>query len=188
MKTIDIIEKFKTHYKDNQGILKFEDVILNQFNIIHKNNSVLIICVGSDRSTGDCLAPLVGTFLEKSDMFNSDIYLYGTLHNPIHASNLVEKMADIYNKHPTSYIIAIDACLGKLGNIGNINFSNSPLKAGAGVGKKLPFVGDCHISANVNVGGFMEYQVLQNTKLSFVYDLSEIIANIIKSAYKINKE
>ncbi|MNJ05080.1 hypothetical protein D3C73_1661750 [compost metagenome] len=36
-----------------------------------------------------------------------------------------------------------------------------------------------HITGIVNVGGFMEYFVLQNTRLSLVMDLAELIAKAI---------
>jgi len=43
----------------------------------------------------------------------------------------------------------------------------------------LPPVGDMHITGIVNVGGFMEYFVLQNTRLSLVMKMSHIIAEAI---------
>jgi len=50
------------------------------------------------------------------------------------------------------------------------------LKPGAGVKKELPVVGDIHITGVVNVGGFMEYFVLQNTRLHLVISMAEVIA------------
>lgn len=55
---------------------------------------------------------------------------------------------------------------------------------GAGVNKQLPPVGDIHLTGIVNVGGFMEYFVLQNTRLSLVMRLSDIIATSLYSALK----
>ena len=37
-------------------------------------------------------------------------------------------------------------------------------------------MGDFHISAVVNVGGFFEHMVLQNTRLFIVYKMADIIA------------
>ncbi|MFY9218842.1 MAG: DUF1256 domain-containing protein, partial [Tepidanaerobacteraceae bacterium] len=50
------------------------------------------------------------------------------------------------------------------------------LKPGAGVNKKLPPVGNFHITGVVNVGGFMEYLVLQNTRLFTVMKMVDIIS------------
>ena len=46
---------------------------------------------------------------------------------------------------------------------------------GAGVSKELPLVGEIFINGIVNVSGFLEYFVLQNTRLSLVFRLAEII-------------
>ena len=54
--------------------------------------------------------------------------------------------------------------------------AEGPLKPGTGVNKDLPPIGDAHITGIVNVGGFMEYLVLQNTRLSLVIRMAEAIA------------
>ncbi|MNR60409.1 hypothetical protein D3C85_1818810 [compost metagenome] len=48
--------------------------------------------------------------------------------------------------------------------------------------KDLPPVGDIHMTGIVNVGGFMEYFVLQNTRLQLVIRMSEIIAQSLFTA------
>lgn len=143
---------------------------------------LIIVCIGTDRSTGDCLGPLVGTSLSR---FNSSIFhLYGTLDEPVHAMNLKETLTMIHEQHDNPYIIGIDACLGQSASVGSIQVSDGPLRPGAGVHKELPPVGDIHVTGIVNVGGFMEYFVLQNTRLSLVMRLSDIIANCLYSAMK----
>ena len=57
-----------------------------------------------------------------------------------------------------------------------------PVKPGAGVNKELPAVGDIHITGIVNVSGFMEYFVLQNTRLHLVMKMAKTIANGIHDA------
>lgn len=145
-------------------------------------HNVVIICVGTDRSTGDCLGPLVGTNLAryKSPLF----HLYGTLDEPVHAMNLQETIRTIYNRHENPYVIGIDACLGQTSSVGCIQVADGPLKPGAGVNKELPPVGDIHLTGIVNVGGFMEYFVLQNTRLNLVMKLSDIISGSLYSAIK----
>jgi len=63
-----------------------------------------------------------------------------------------------------------------VGSIGYITVGEGPLKPGAGVNKELPQVGDAYITGVVNVGGFMEYLVLQNTRLSLVIRMADAIA------------
>ncbi|CAM3076036.1 spore protease YyaC [Paenibacillus sediminis] len=143
---------------------------------------IVVVCIGTDRSTGDCLGPLVGTALAK---FNSPLFhLYGTLDEPVHAMNLQETLNTIHEQFSNPYIIGIDACLGQTSSVGCIQVAQGPLKPGAGVHKELPPVGDIHLTGIVNVGGFMEYFVLQNTRLSLVMRLSDIIASSLYSAIK----
>lgn len=142
-------------------------------------SNLVILCIGTDRSTGDCLGPLVGHKL----MFNyflKNVSVYGTLKNPVHAKNLKENVDIIYKNVPNPYIIAVDASLGKCENIGKINLYKGPLYPGAGVNKDLIPVGDISITGIVNISGFMEYIVLQNTRLSVVMQLADIIS---KSLY-----
>jgi len=138
-----------------------------------------IVCIGTDRSTGDSLGPLVGTRLKLHEY--QDFTVIGTLDEPVHALNLVETIEYINNNFSDFGIIAIDASLGQLSSVGCIQVLNGPLKPGAGVKKELPEIGDFHITGIVNVGGFMEYFVLQNTRLSVVMRMSEIISSAIIS-------
>ena len=134
----------------------------------------ILLCIGTDRSTGDCLGPLVGS---KIDQMNQGFFeVYGTLNNPVHASNLKDTLEEINSRYKDPLIIAVDACLGQIENVGYINLGNGSLHPGAGVNKNLPPVGQIHITGIVNVGGFMEYMVLQNTRLNIVMGLADIIA------------
>jgi putative sporulation protein YyaC len=136
---------------------------------------VVFVCIGTDRSTGDSLGPLIGTLLEEKPA--NAFYVYGTLDDPIHAVNLEVKLKEIKEKHFHPFIIGIDACLGRLKSVGEIQIGSGPVKPGAGVNKELPAVGDIHITGIVNVSGFMEFFVLQNTRLNLVMKMAKTIAN-----------
>ncbi len=140
---------------------------------VQPDQEKVLLCVGTDRSTGDCLGPLVGS---KIQVVSQDfLYVYGTLDHPVHASNLREKLEEIYFRFRNPYIIAVDACLGNLESVGNISIGDGSLQPGAGVNKNLPAVGDVHITGIVNVGGFLEYLVLQNTRLNIVMKMADLI-------------
>ncbi len=133
----------------------------------------VIVCIGTDRSTGDALGPVVGTNLSLARLH--PIRILGTLEEPVHAANL----ADVIRSYPsllTSRVLAIDASLGKLTDVGNITASFGPLRPGAGVNKQLPAVGRYHLTGTVNVGGFMEFFVLQNTRLNLVMKMASCIS------------
>ncbi|NNV07312.1 spore protease YyaC [Geobacillus sp. C56-T2] len=141
---------------------------------------VAIVCIGTDRSTGDSLGPLVGTMLKEKPL--SRFHVYGTLEEPIHAVNLEEKVEAIRLTHDEPFMIAVDACLGRLKSVGAITVAKGPVRPGAGVNKQLLPVGDAHIAGVVNVSGFMEFFVLQNTRLHLVMNMAKTIANGIYEA------
>lgn len=140
---------------------------------ITRERGVILVCIGTDRSTGDCLGPLVGSRL--AALQQNFFTVYGTLDDPVHAGNLRAKLCEIYRQFRNPFIIAVDACLGQVDHIGYINIGNGALKPGAGVHKSLPPVGHIHITGVVNVGGFMEYVILQNTRLNLVMRMAEVI-------------
>ncbi|GKU77142.1 spore protease YyaC [Paenibacillus sp. L3-i20] len=147
---------------------------------VPSNRPIVVVCIGTDRSTGDALGPLTGTSLLKYR--SSHFHLYGTLEEPVHAMNLEDTLIAINHKHIKPFIIGIDACLGQVSSVGCIQVGEGPVRPGAGVNKDLPPVGDIHVTGIVNVGGFMEYFVLQNTRLHLVMRLSEIIATSLFTA------
>jgi len=144
---------------------------------IEPERDLVYLCIGTDRATGDCLGPLVGSRLKN---LSPMACVYGTLEKPVHATNLKEALQEIASSYNRPYIIAVDACLGNAERIGYINVRRGTLKPGTALNKALPEVGDFHISAVVNVGGYFEHLVLQNTRLFIVYKMADIIA---KSLY-----
>ena len=54
---------------------------------------VVFLCIGTDRSTGDSLGPLIGSRLEAEEI--GDVVVIGTLEHPVHAVNLDRTMEDI---------------------------------------------------------------------------------------------
>jgi len=146
--------------------------------LIKKNpfppKELVVLCIGTDRSTGDALGPLIGTWLNNKRL--NGVRVLGNLENPLHAVNLEETLRRlIINDKTQRIVIAVDACLGKYENVGWITVRPGPLKPGAGVNKKLPPVGEISIHGVVNVGGFLEYLVLQSTRLSLVIRMAEVI-------------
>lgn len=144
------------------------------------SRQIIFLCIGTDRSTGDSLGPLVGSKLAQMPLF--DITVIGTLEEPVHAVNLQETMERIQNQFPKAFIVAIDACLGQFKSVGYIELGLGPLIPGAGVHKNLPAIGDIYMKGIVNFSGFMEYAILQNTRLSIVMNMAHAMATIIGDA------
>lgn len=141
------------------------------------NRKIVIVCIGTDRCTGDALGPLTGTYLSKYDIQNMSVY--GTIHHPVHAKNLAETMDIIYTAYENPFLIAIDASLGKPNSIGYVLTGLGALQPGAALKKDLPNVGDMYIAGIVNMSGFMEFQILQSTRLSIVLDMAQAIAKLL---------
>lgn len=141
---------------------------------VHLNKSIVFLCIGSDRATGDCLGPIIGYKLSKYKNL-CNFYVYGTLEEPVHAKNLKETIDTIYLNHDNAFIIAIDASLGKSNHIGYITLGEGPLKPGAGVDKDLPSVGDIFITGIVNFSGYLDHMLLQTTRLNVVMSMADQI-------------
>lgn len=138
------------------------------------NRSIIFLCIGSDRATGDCLGPIIGYKLSKyKKHFN--YHVYGTLEEPVHAKNLKDTINFIHRTHDDAFIVAIDASLGKSSHIGYITLGEGPLKPGAGVDKDLPEVGDIFITGIVNFSGVLDNMLLQTTRLNVVMSMADQI-------------
>lgn len=179
-KHLKILNKgpYSFHYDDPLCLTDVEKTILSfilEMNqMLHRE--IVYLCIGTDRATGDCLGPLVGTRLKS---LLGSAHVYGTLEHPVHATNLEAIIADIFVSYNRPFIIAVDACLGSIKRVGYINIKRGSLKPGTALKKTLPEVGDFHVSGVVNVGGFIEHMVLQNTRLHTVYKMADIIARAL---------
>lgn len=140
--------------------------------IIAKKNLVFL-CIGSDRSTGDSLGPLIGHKL--INLKRKNIHIYGTLEKPVHAENLSDTIEEIKSTIKNPYIIAIDACLGSINNVGKIIIQKAPLTPGIAFNKNLPKVGHLSILGIVNISSNLDFMVLQNTRLYTVMKIADSI-------------
>lgn len=181
---IDIINNNYIDTKSPFAIMKFSNLIVKHLEHNLKDNQELIIlCIGTDRSTGDSLGPLVGHKLIHHIPCYKGIHLMGTLNEPVHAKNLNEKIQEINAYYEGALVIAIDASLGNMDKVGYVNIKNGPLKPGLGVNKDLPTIGHISITGVVNIKGMMEYMVLQNTRLSLVMNMADVISKSLNRAF-----
>ncbi|SDC69315.1 spore protease YyaC [Shouchella lonarensis] len=168
--------KIRLHSEDHAGTPTFTEALFSCCST-QKTKEHVLICIGTDRSTGDAFGPIVGNMLEQKTL--QTFHLYGTLAQPIHATNMEEKLQLIYEAHPNAHVIAIDACLGHTENIGFLTLHHGPLKPGAAMGKNLPDVGDICLTGIVNVGGIMDFYMLQSTRLHTVMTMATKLSDII---------
>lgn len=141
-----------------------------------QSRPVVLVSIGSDRLTGDSLGPLVGS---RARELAPGLSIYGTLERPVHAINLGDTIEEIGQAYRDPLVVAVDACLGQARNVGTVSIGRGALYPGAGVHKDLPPVGEVFISGVVNVGGFLEFLVLQNTRLCLVMQIADCIARAL---------
>ena len=150
--------------------------------LLEKNDyidrEIVLVCIGSDRATGDCLGPITGHKLSRfcGKRYEKSFHIYGTLEYPIHAKNLEATIQSIQLYYPNALVIAIDASLGIVEHVGYITLGEGSLCPGVGVDKTLPAVGDIFITGIVNLSGFGSQMLLQTTHLNLVMQLADFIS------------
>ncbi len=182
------IHLFMIHYFNANNEKTPYDMSMTLLEMLIDDNAlfgaIIIMCIGSDRSTGDSLGPIIGYKLEKLHFNN--VYVYGSLKNPIHAANLKNAIDYIHRIHLSPYIIAIDASVGKPEHIGFVTLGNGPIKPGLGVKKELPEVGNLHITGIVNYSDDTDNLLLQTTPLSIIMQLADVITQMLTETFKSN--
>ena len=162
-----MLKKISYYHPDSPyALMKFQNDLLHYLKIKHKNNQPLVIvCIGTDRATGDCLGPLVGQALLPSPQYS----VFGTLEEPIHAKNL-NKLLKKFILSAKSFHHRCRSCLGYAQHVGCITLSPLPLLPGRGVSKQLPPIGQLSITGIVNVfsDSVSNESVIQNTRLHTV--------------------
>lgn len=167
----------EVHYKNSFATIKIGHYLGPQI-----NSNYSIICIGTDKCIIDSLGPLTGTLLSKE---NLAVDIYGTLDKPVHAMNINEYIKIIQKKNYDK-IIAVDACLSNKKNQGIIEVRNGPITPGKGIGKMLPEIGDVSIIGVVDSSEREFHELVQDTRLSLIYEMAEVICEGIVAGIKMS--
>lgn len=167
--------KQKVNYKSP---LAYVDIAMFIKDYISENT--VIVCIGTDKCIGDCLGPLVGTFLKDSFF---QLPVYGTIESPIHALNIDKRIDEIKKLHPNASIIGIDACLGETKSIGEIHTRDYPIHPGKGVGKSLPDVGNASIIGIIDSSDSSEFFTSRSIRLYLVMEMAKVISSALTHSY-----
>ena len=114
---------------------------------------IVFLCIGTDRSTGDSLGPLIGSKLAAE--MTGDVTVIGTLEHPVHAVNLDRTIEEMEEHYPDAIIVAVDAAVGRWDHVGLVTLEKGPLRPGLGVRKELTAVGDISITGIVGGDNFI---------------------------------
>lgn len=140
-------------------------------------SGVLLLCIGTDRSTGDSLGPLIGYKLNR--ILGCRIPVIGTLEHPVHAMNLEATLNYVHRSYPDHVIVAVDASIGAQDHVGCVTIGKGAMQPGLGVRKQLQAVGD--ISITGIVGGYANQDplMLQSVRLSIVMKMADYISRSV---------
>lgn len=160
--------------------------IFNKVKNQKEYSEVTFLCVGTDRITGDCFGPLVGTkLIELLKEYNySNINIYGSLSKNLSYENICEIIKNINQK---SIIIVIDAALSKKENIGKIFVQQSKTVLGKSLEKNKIEIGDISIKSVVAKDykvAKCNFKVLQNISLNAVNTQATIVSEGIFETIK----
>lgn len=143
----------------------------------NKKAGVIFLCIGTDRSTGDSLGPLIGHKLRRRRLKGAAVI--GTLDRPVHAMNL-EMYANYIRMYYSNYVVvAIDASVGRKDHVGYATIGRGALKPGLGVSKELEAVGDISITGIVGGCSSLDPVTLQSVRLSMVMQMADCICESI---------
>lgn len=142
-----------------------------------KKTEILFLCIGTDRSTGDSLGPLIGYKLKNNGLKNAQIM--GTLDEPVHALNIDKKISNVKHFFQHSLVIAVDASVGNREHVGYVTLGRGALRPGQGVKKELSEVGDLFITGIVGAAETGDPIMLQSVRLAVVMHLADCISRSI---------
>lgn len=165
-------ETFESSKLAAQLYLMIRDGLLKQ-----GKKKVLLLCIGTDRSTGDSLGPLIGHQLRQQSL--KHIQVIGTLSRPVHAMNLEDTLYLLKEYYGDHLVVAVDASVGVMGHVGCVTLGWGAIKPGLGVKKDLRAVGDLFITGVVSSGGSHDPRMLQSIRLNTVMRMAECISESV---------
>ncbi len=142
--------------------------------VLPSGKEAVVLAIGSDRVTGDCLGPLVGYLLQ-----SSGLKVYGSLRSPVTALGVEETYDNIKKRHPKAVVIAVDSAVGEDCEIGEVRAIGRGLRPAAAMGKKLRCVGDASVIGVVSAKR-MGAKGLGQVRLGDVYKMAHIVARAIE--------
>ena len=185
-KSFRVQRRNEISYYDTMGEFEAERFAVNLNQLIaeamaeKQKAGVIFLCIGTDRSTGDSLGPLVGHKLRKCRLKKAAVI--GTLDKPVHAMNLEVYAAYIRTHFPDHVIVAVDASVGRSEHVGCITLGKGALRPGLGVCKELQAVGDIFITGIVGGCGSCDPLMLQSVRLSVVMRMADYICDSVRQA------
>lgn len=177
------VQMIRVHYQDKDAV-EMLGWKIKQWLEWWEPREVLVIAIGTCRSVGDSLGPLVGTNL--AELKRHGLFLggvYGTVDDPVHAENLAGVLQGLEARvrDLDVAVIAVDASMGStLEHVGVVTARRGPLHPGTGVGKDLPPVGDIGVYGCVAAAApELTWLALETVPLALVVKMVWVISQAI---------
>lgn len=173
-----------------KSILMTDDLLPLTNLIAGITEPILFFNIGSARSLGDAVGPLLGTLLVEAGAASSDVVVMGTAEDPIHARNISDKIEAAKASYAESVCIATDAAVGN--HVGSMRLTPGMLVAGAARHRMLPPIGDYSLLVTtiegrngcVNTLDAMVYC----SNIGLIYGLARKMADAIVLGLKLRAE
>lgn len=155
-------------------------------------SSIIFLCIGTDRITGDTYGPLVGHNLKslyKTFGGYSNVKVIGDLETQISNFNITKQIEKIYIDFEKPCIIAIDSAVSKKKQVGSIVVEDKGMYVGKAMNKKDYLVGDVSIKGVVSKDfKFPKYNfnLLQNIPLGMIMKMADMTSKGIYEVMKYN--
>ncbi|MFI3229975.1 MAG: DUF1256 domain-containing protein [bacterium] len=149
--------------------------VLSKYTSYYDN--LIILCIGSERTLNNSIAPLVGYKLSNLSL-HKKIFIYGSLEHNVTSKNLISCVNMIYSKHKNPLLITIDSSSTKENLVNHINIGEGSIKLNCNANCPYPYIGDIFITAltsnNFNLPNLSNPK---STKLFNIIRMSDIITS-----------
>lgn len=152
-------------------------------------STVIFLCVGTDRITGDTFGPIVGYKLKQFFKNKNNIEIFGDLNKTVCNNNIEEWLNFIGHNYSNPFIISIDSALSSnQDDIGKVIVGKGGIFLGSSLGRASHYIGNMSIKGIVakNLGNPRQnFRLLQNIHLGEVVQMADIVANGIFNSIEI---
>lgn len=151
--------------------------------MVEDKSRVIFICIGTNKLAGDCLGPMVGTYLKHKfkNRLYKDIEVYGDINKPVDYNNINYILNKIENKNNECVKVLVDSALGE--NVGSILINSGGIFIGQGIFKGKEIIADINIRGIVgkNYKSIKQNILeLENKDLSKIAEMANYIVNAIE--------
>lgn len=152
-------------------------------------SSIVFLCIGTDRITGDSFGPIVGYKLKQLFRNAKNVEVMGDLENIVCDINIENTIDDICRKYSNPFIVSIDSALScNRENIGKIIVGKGGVIIGSSMGRTKYIIGDMSIKGVIARdlhNSRQNFRLLQNIRLNSVMQMADIVANGIYQSIEI---